>query len=94
MLAVANDEPYVVNDRSTELELLYIDDLVEGMFGLLEGEEQHCTFDGVETVLCDEGQHWHNSKWELFIVVAGHGLIQVRNINTGEIVEFEVSEGR
>ena len=52
--AVANDEPYVVNDRSTELELLYIDDLVEGMFDLLEGKEQHCTFDGVETVLCDE----------------------------------------
>ena len=37
------------------------------------------------------GQHWHNSKWELFIVVAGHGLIQERNINTGEMVEFEVS---
>lgn len=184
--AVANDEPYMVNDRSTELELLYIDDLVEGMFDLLEGKEQHCTFDGVETVLCDagqyccvpvthkvtlgeivnlleqfkqqpktllmpkmpdgsfakklfslyltylpkekfsyplkmnvddrgsftelvhtqdcgqvsiniskpgitKGQHWHNSKWELFIVVSGHGLIQERNINTGETVEFEVS---
>ena len=38
-----------------------------------------------------KGQHWHNSKWELFIVVAGHGLIQERNINTGETVEFEVS---
>ena len=38
-----------------------------------------------------KGQHWHNSKWELFIVVAGHGLIQERNINTGEFVEFEVS---
>ena len=38
-----------------------------------------------------KGQHWHNSKWELFIVVAGHGLIQERNINTGEVVEFEVS---
>ena len=47
----------MVNDRSTELELLYIDDLVEGMFDLLEGKEQHCTFDGVETVLCDEGQY-------------------------------------
>lgn len=35
--------------------------------------------------------HWHNSKWELFIVVAGYGLIQERNINTGETVEFEVS---
>ena len=38
-----------------------------------------------------KGQHWHNSKWELFIVVAGHGLIRERNINTGETVEFEVS---
>ena len=38
-----------------------------------------------------KGQHWHNSQWELFIVVAGHGLIQERNINTGETVEFEVS---
>ena len=184
--AVANDEEFTVNDRSTELELLYIDDLVEGMFDLLEGKEQHCEFDGVEAVAdvngrycyvpsthkvtlgeivdllqefkeqpttlmmpkmpdgsfakklyslyltylpkekfkyalkmnADErgsftelvhtadcgqvsvniskpgitkGQHWHNSKWELFIVVAGHGLIQERNINTGEKVEFEVS---
>lgn len=48
--AVANNEPYTVNDRSTELELLYIDDLVEGMFDLLEGREQHCTFDDVEAV--------------------------------------------
>ncbi len=38
-----------------------------------------------------KGQHWHNSKWEQFIVVAGHGLIQERNINTNETVEFEVS---
>ena len=191
--AVANDESFTVNDRSTELELLYIDDLVEGMFDLLEGKEQHCEFDGVETVLktdgkyccvpvthkvtlgeivdlleqfkaqpatllmpkmpngsfakklyslylsylpvekikyalkmnvddrgsftelvhtedCGQvsiniskpgitkGQHWHNSKWELFIVVAGHGLIQERKIGinpeTGkeyEPVEFEVS---
>ncbi len=184
--AVANDEEFTVNDRSTELELLYIDDLVEGMFDLLEGKEQHCEFDGVETIAdangrycyvpvthkvtlgeivdllqefkeqpstlmmpkmpdgsfakklyslyltylptekfkyalkmnvddrgsftelvhtqdCGQvsinisrpgitkGQHWHNSKWELFIVVAGHGLIQERNINTGEKVEFEVS---
>lgn len=49
-LAVANDESFTVNDRSTELELLYIDDLVEGMFDLLEGKEQHCEFDGVEAV--------------------------------------------
>lgn len=184
--AIANDQPYTVNDRSTQLELLYIDDLVEGMFDLLEGKEQRCEFDGVETIpnkkglycyvpgthkvtlgeIVDllqqfkeqpatlmmpkmpegsfakklyslyltylpvdkfkytlkmnvddrgsftellhtqdcgqvsinisrpgitKGQHWHNSKWELFIVVAGHGLIQERNINTGERVEFEVS---
>lgn len=184
--AVANDEEFTVNDKSTELELLYIDDLVEGMFDLLEEKEKHCEFDGVETVLDEngryccvpvthkvtlgeivdllqefkeqpttlmipkmpkgsfakklyslyltylptdkfkyalkmnvdnrgsftelvhtkdcgqvsiniskpgitKGQHWHNSKWELFIVVAGHGLIQERNINTGEQVEFEVS---
>ena len=38
-----------------------------------------------------KGQHWHNSKWEQFIVVHGHGLIQERNINTNEMVEFEVS---
>ena len=184
--AVANDEEFHVNDRSTELELLYIDDLVEGMFDLLEGKEVRCEFDGVDTVIdpkgryccvpviykvtlgeivdlleqfkeqpstllmpkmpegsfakklyilyltylpvekfkyslkmnvddrgsftelvhtaeCGQvsiniskpcitkGQHWHNSKWELFIVVAGHGLIQERNIHTGETVEFEVS---
>ena len=57
--AVANDEPFTVNDRSTELELLYIDDLVEGMFDLLEGKEQHCEFDGVETVL--------QSRWSLLL---------------------------
>ena len=184
--AIANDEPFTVNDPGVELELLYIDDLVEGMFDLLEGKEKHCEFDGVETVdkadgrFCyvpqthivtlgrivellyefkkqpetlmmpeipdnsfekklyslyltylpkdkfkyalkmniDErgsftelmhtlksgqvsiniskpgitkGQHWHNSKWEQFIVVHGHGLIQERNINTGEMIEFEVS---
>lgn len=184
--AVANDQPYTVNDRSTELELLYIDDLIEGMYDLLEGKEKHCEFDGVNTVLKEDGryccvpvthrvtlgeivdlleifknqpttlmmprmpegsfakklfslyltylppekfkyslkmnvddrgsftelvhtqdcgqvsinisrpgitkgQHWHNSKWEIFIVVSGHGLIQERNINTGEKVEFEVS---
>ena len=55
--AVANDEPFTVNDRSTELEVLYIDDLVEGMFDLLEGKEQHCEFDGVETVLQEDGKY-------------------------------------
>ena len=184
--SVANDKPFTVNDRNTELELLYIDDLVKGMFDLLEGKEKHCEFDGVETVLkkegrfctvpltykvtlgeivdyleefktqpisllmpkCPEGSfkkklfslyltylpkekmkydfkmnkddrgsftelvhtldcgqvsiniskpgitkgnHWHNSKWEQFIVVSGHGLIRERNINTNETVEFEVS---
>lgn len=184
--AVANDEPYTVNDRNTELELLYIDDLVNGMFDLLEGKAVSCSFNGTDTILDDngkyccipithkvtlgkiidlleefkeqptsllmpkmpegsfekklfslylsylpkekfkytlkmntdtrgsftelvhthdcgqisiniskpgitKGQHWHNSKWEQFIVVHGHGLIQERNINTGETVEFEVS---
>lgn len=184
--AVANDEEFTVNDKRTELELVYIDDLLEELFDLLDGKEHHCKFDGVETVpdsngrycyvpvthkvtlgeIVDllqqfkkqpttlmmpkmpdgsfakklyslyltylptekfkyamkmnvddrgsftelvhteecgqvsiniskpgitKGQHWHNSKWELFIVVAGHGLIQERNINTGEKVEFEVS---
>lgn len=54
---VANDEEFTVNDRSTELEVLYIDDLVEGMFGLLEGKEQPCEFDGVETVLDENGRY-------------------------------------
>ena len=184
--AVANDEPFTVNDRSTELELLYIDDLIEGMFDLLEGKEAHCEYDGLNPVPMEnghycyvptthkvtlgeivdllqefkaqpatlllpkmpegsfakklfslyltylpadkfkyalkmnvddrgsftelmhtqdcgqvsiniskpgitKGQHWHNSKWEQFIVVHGHGLIQERNISTGETVEFEVS---
>ena len=184
--AIANDQPYTVNDPSVELELLYIDDLVQGMFDLLEGKEARCEFDGVNAVATEagrfcyvpvthnvtlgqiielllqfkeqprtltmpkmpegsfakklyslyltylptdafkyalkmnvdargsftelvhtedcgqvsiniskpgitKGQHWHNSKWELFIVVKGHGLVQERNINTGEMVEFEVS---
>ena len=184
--AVANDEEFTVNDRNAEVELLYIDDLVEGMYDLLEGKEQHCEFDGVNAILKEDGKyccvpithkvtlgeivellqefktqpatlmvpkmpngsfakklfslylsylpkekfkyslkmniddrgsftelvhtldcgqvsiniskpgitkgnHWHNSKWEQFIVVAGHALIQERNINTGEYIEFEVS---
>lgn len=183
---IANDLPIQVNDRSTELELLYIDDLVEEMILALKGEEHHCEFDGINTILTangryctvpmthevtlgeivdllgefkqqpqtllipsipdnsfakklystylsylpqekaafplkmnvDErgsftelvktldkglvsvnisrpgitkGQHWHNSKWELFIVVSGKGLIQQRKIGTGEILNFEVS---
>ena len=184
--AEANDQPYTVNDPSTELELLYIDDLIEGLFDLLEGKPRRCEFEGVETVLTPQGryccvpvthkvtlgeivellqafkaqpqtllmpkmpqgsfakklyslyltylptdkfkfpltmnrddrgsftellhtadcgqvsvnisrpgitkgQHWHNSKWELFIVVSGQGLIRERNIHTGETVEFRVS---
>ena len=184
--AVASDLPFTVNDRNAEVELLYIDDLVEGMFDLLEGKEKHCDYDGVipvenengkycyvpltykvtlgeivdllqsfktqpQTLLmpsipensfakklyslyitylpaekfkfelkmnCDDrgsftellktvdcgqfsvniskpgitkGQHWHNSKWEFFIVVAGKALIEERNIYTNERVSFEVS---
>ena len=54
--AVANNEPYTVNDRSTELELLYINDLIDGMFDLLVSKEKHCEFDGVETVLKEDGR--------------------------------------
>ncbi len=184
--AVANDLPFTVNDRNATVELLYIDDLVEGMFDLLEGKEKHCDYDGLspvesengrycyvpltykvtlgeivdllqsfkaqpETLVmpeisdnsfakklyslyltylpkdkfkfelkmnCDDrgsftellktekcgqfsvniskpgitkGQHWHNSKWEFFIVVAGRALIEERNIYTDEKVSFEVS---
>lgn len=186
--AFANDLPYTVNDPSVELELLYIDDLVDEMISALKGEEHHCEFDGVETVLREDGrycaatvthkvtlgeivellksfaaqpstlmipeipagsfakklystylsylpyekaafdlkmnvdergsftelvhtlssgqvsiniskpgitkgQHWHNTKFEQFIVVAGHGLIQQRNLNdpSGKVLEWEVS---
>ena len=184
--AVANDLPYTVNDRNAEVELLYIDDLVEGMFDLLEGREKHCDYDSlipvenengrycyvpltykvtlgeivdllqqfkqqpetlvvpdipnnsfakklyslylsylptdkfkfalkmnfddrgsftelIKTVNCGQfsvnisrpgitkGQHWHNSKWEFFIVVSGRALIEERNIHTNEKVSFEVS---
>lgn len=183
---IANDLPIQVNDRSTELELLYIDDLVEEMIAALKGEEHRCEFEGVETILTTDGrycaapithkvtlgeivdllesfkeqphtlvvpeipynsfakklystylsylpkekvsfslkmnvddrgsfteliktlncgqvsiniskpgitkgQHWHNTKWEFFIVVSGHGLIQERKINSDEVIEFEVS---
>lgn len=183
---VANDLPITINDRSTELELLYIDDLVYEMFDALEGKEHRCEFDGLtavenengkfcfvptthrvtlgeisdllekfksqpisllmpeipnnsfakklystylsylpkekvafplkmnvdqrgsftellKTEKCGQfsvniskpgitkGQHWHNSKWEFFIVVSGHGLIQERKIGTDEVIEFEVS---
>ena len=186
---IANDLPITVNDRSTELELLYIDDLVREMLDALEGREHRCEFDGLDTVLRDggrycavptthrvtlgeivdcleefkaqpqtlvmpeipdgsfkkklystylsylpkekaafplkmnvdsrgsftellktancgqfsvnisnpgitKGQHWHHSKWEFFIVVSGHGLIQERRIGGDEVIEFEVSGER
>lgn len=183
---IANNLPIQVNDRATELELLYIDDLVEEMLDALEGKEHHCEYQELDpvadeagrycyvptthkatlgeivdlleafknqpkTLLIPEipedsfakklystylsylpkeevsfplkmnvddrgsftellktancgqfsvniskpgitkGEHWHNSKWEFFIVVSGHGLIQERKIGTDEVIEFEVS---
>ncbi len=183
---VACDLPITVNDRNTGLELLYIDDLVCEMLDALEGKEHRCEFDGIQTVLTQEGsycaapvthkvtlgeivdllekfrnqpqtlcmpeiaensfakklystylsylpkekvafslkmnedargsftellktekcgqfsvniskpgitkgEHWHHTKWEFFIVVAGHGLIQQRKIGTDEVLEFEVN---
>ena len=54
---VANDLPITVNDPSVQLELLYIDDLMREMLDALEGKEHRCTFDGIETVLCDDGKY-------------------------------------
>ena len=183
---IANGLPIQVNDPSVELELLYIDDLVEEMILALQGKEHHCEFDGVEaidnengrycyvpttfhatlgeivgllhqfaempdtlmipeipadsfakrlfssylsylpkeksildlkmnvdqrgsftelvhTLNCGQvsiniskpgitkGQHWHNTKWEQFIVVKGHGLIQMRKEGTDEVIQYEVS---
>ena len=182
----ANDLPITVNDRNTILELLYIDDLIEEMLNALEGKQTYCTFDGINTVIDNEGefcackvthkvtlgqivdlldefkaqtktlimpeiafnsfakklystylsylpkekvafdlkmnqddrgsftellktqssgqfsvnvsnpgitkgQHWHNTKWEFFIVVSGHGLIQQRKIGSDEVLNFEVT---
>ncbi|MBO6249303.1 MAG: capsular polysaccharide biosynthesis protein CapF [Bacteroidales bacterium] len=192
--AIANDLPYTVNDPSVELELLYIDDLVDEMIACLKGEEHRCEFDGLDvipfprslsgaegsgrycyvpvthhatlgqiidllqsferqrsTLIIPEipagsfakklystflsylpkekvafplktnvdqrgsftellktigngqfsvnisnpgitkGQHWHNTKWEFFIVVSGRALIQERRIGSDEVMEFEVS---
>ena len=183
---MAHDLPITVNDPSTELELVYIDDLVQEMIAALEGREHHCEYAGVNTLLCDDGrycavpithhvtlgemvqtlesfcaqpqnlqmpeipegsfakklystylsylpkekvafplkmntdargsftellrtekcgqfsvniskpgitkgQHWHHSKWEFFIVVSGWGLIQMRKIDSEEVLSFEVS---
>ena len=185
----AHDLPITVNDPSVELELLYIDDLVEEMLCALQGREHRCEFDGVKTVLQEDGrycaapvthfatlgqivelldafkaqpqtlmmpkipegsfakklystylsylpkekaafnlkmnvdsrgsftellktadcgqfsvniskpgitkgQHWHHTKWEFFIVVSGHGLIQQRKLGTEEVLNFEVSGER
>ena len=183
---IANDLPITVNDRATELELLYIDNLVEEMLDALEGKEHRCEYNGLnpvenadgrycyaptthkvtlgeivdlletfkaqpDTLVIPEipknsfakklystylsylpkektsfplkmnvddrgsftellktsncgqfsvniskpgvtkGQHWHNTKWEFFIVVSGHGLIQERRVGSDEVIEFEVS---
>ncbi len=181
----AHDLPLTVNDPATELELLYIDDLVEEMLDALEGHPHRCDYDGLApifgqdgrycaapvthkvtlgeivalldafkaqpaTLLMPEipagslakklystylsylpkekaafslkqntdargsftellktencgqfsvnvslpgitkGQHWHNTKWEFFIVVSGHGLIQQRRVDSDEVLKFEV----
>ena len=181
----AHDLPLTVNDPATELELLYIDDLVEEMLDALEGHPHRCDYDGLVPVFGQEGrycaapvthkvtlgeivtlldafkaqpatllmpeipagsfakklystylsylpkekaafalkqntdargsftellktencgqfsvnvslpgitkgQHWHNTKWEFFIVVSGHGLIQQRRVDSDEVLEFEV----
>lgn len=186
---IANGLPIQVNDPSVELELLYVDDLVDEMIAALQGKEHRCRFDGLEAVpdadgrFCavpttfratlgqivdilhsfadmphtlavpempadsfakrlmatflsylprekaifdlkmnvdnrgsftelvrtpscgqvsvnisrpgiTKGQHWHNTKWEQFIVVKGHGLIQMRKEGTGEVIEYEVSGDR
>ena len=183
---IAHDLPITVSDTAVQLELLYIDDLVEEMLDALEGKEHRCEFEGIDTILCEEGrycaapvshkvtlgeivellhsfkeqpktllmpeipagsfakklystylsylpkdgaifdlkmncdargsftellktdscgqfsvnvskpgitkgQHWHHTKWEFFIVVAGRALIQQRKIGTDEVLNFEVS---
>ena len=183
---IANGLPIKMNDRSSQLELLYIDDLINEMLNLLEGKEHRCKFDEINTtnksncIFCEtvethkvtlgeiadllsvfskqpktliipeipkgsfakklystylsylpkekvafplkmnvdergsftellktekcgqvsiniskpgitKGQHWHDTKWEFFIVVSGHGIIQQRKIGTQDIIEFEVS---
>lgn len=182
----AHDLPITINDRATELELLYIDDLVTEMLDAIEGKEHRAEFDGVKTVLSEsgkycaapithkvtlgeivdlletfgaqlktlvvpempensfakklystylsylpkekiaiplkmnadargsftellktekcgqisvniskpgitKGEHWHNTKWEFFIVVSGRALIEERKIGTDEVLKFEVS---
>lgn len=183
---IANDLPIQLNDKNTELELLYIDDLIDEMILNLGNNVHKCNYDGLTKIPCEngkycyvpntykvtieevvnllsifrdqpqtllmpeipndsfikklfsmyltylpkekmkfplkmnidkrgnfteilktrncgqfsvniskpgitKGEHWHNSKWEMFIVVAGHGLIQERKVGTEDIIEFEVS---
>ena len=183
---IANDLPITINDENTQLELLYIDDLVEEMLDALEGKEHRCRFDGVnvipdsdgkycycpvthkvtlgeiagflyefsaqpstlvmpeipdgsfkkklystylsylpkdkiafdlkmnrdlrgsftellKTESCGQfsvnvsnpgitkGQHWHNSKWEFFIVVSGSARIEMRRIGDEKVIKFDVS---
>ncbi len=183
---IAHNLPITVNDPSTQLELLYIDDLVDEMIAALAGCEHHCEFDGVTTIITPQGrycavpvthyvtlgeivellhtfynqpqslvipdipqgsfakklystylsylpkekiafplkmnvdergsftellrthnngqvsiniskpgitkgQHWHHTKWEFFMVVSGHGLIQQRRVGSDEVLNFEVS---
>ena len=185
---IANGLPIQVNDPNVIMELLYVDDLIEEMICALQGQEHHCEFDGVETVMKEDGrycaapithhvklgeivdllhqfaempntlmipeipadsfakrlystylsylpkekaifdlkmnvdsrgsftelvhtfncgqvsiniskpgitkgEHWHHTKWEQFIVVAGHGLIQLRNENdpNAENLKYKVS---
>ena len=54
---IANDLPITVNDPAVQLELLYIDDLVDEMIAALEGKEHHCEFDGIDTILTEEGRY-------------------------------------
>ena len=53
---IANDLPIMVNDPTVELEMLFIDDMLEEMYDALEGKEHHCEFDGVEAVEKKEGK--------------------------------------
>ncbi|MBR5246891.1 MAG: NAD-dependent epimerase/dehydratase family protein [Clostridia bacterium] len=186
---IANDLEITVSDPAVQLELLYIDDLIDEMFAAIEGKEHHCEFQGIDTVLCEngkycaapithkvtlgeivelldafknqpqtllmpeipynsfakklystylsylpkekaifdlkmncddrgsftellktekcgqfsvniskpgitKGQHWHHTKWEFFIVVSGHGLIQMRKIDSDEVLNYEVTGDR
>ena len=91
--AVANDEPFTVNDRSTELELLYIDDLVEGMFDLLENKEKHCEFNGVETVLKDDGRYCCVPVTRKVTLGEIVGVLQVFKATLTDLMMLKLEEG-